>query len=142
MPPGNLGQVELMVLSALGWSIQDVTVASVLDTLVCLLGYEQSSSYKSGCYEQMHVVRESSRLLLAKAFRGESFWSARVLDCSFKSWLPLVTHLRFSSEDKTRFSYILGQLLFCATLDCQGMWLTTVALALQTPRTIASGPQF
>lgn len=73
MPPGCLGEVELMVLSALGWSIQDVTVASVLDTLVCLLGYEQSSLYKSGCYEQMHVVRESCRLLLAKALRGNAF---------------------------------------------------------------------
>ena len=71
MPPANLGEVELMVMSALGWSTQDVTVASVLDVLVCLLGYEQSSSYKSGCYEQMHVIRESCRLLLAKAFRGK-----------------------------------------------------------------------
>ena len=72
MPSGNLSQVELLVLTALGWGIQDVTPVSVLDTLICLLGYEQSSTYKAGCYEQMHVVRESCRLLIAKAFRGKA----------------------------------------------------------------------
>ena len=71
---GDLRKVELMVLTALDWRTHDLTAASVLDTLVCLLGYQQNSVFQTGCYEQMHVVRESCRLLLAKALRG-GFWN-------------------------------------------------------------------
>lgn len=87
MPLGNLGQVELMVMSVLGWGMQDVTAAKVLDTLICLLGYEHTSVNTAGCYEQMHVVRESCRLLIAKAFRGDAlFMSQRRLKQN--NWLP------------------------------------------------------
>lgn len=72
---GDLRKMELMVLSALGWRIQDVTAATVLDTLVCLLNFKHSSALHTGCYKQMHLIRESSKLLLAKAFRGGSHTS-------------------------------------------------------------------
>ena len=68
--PGHLRQVELFVLSTLEWRTHDVTAAAILDTLVCLLGYQHSSTLQLGCYKQMHTLRESSKLLLAKAFRG------------------------------------------------------------------------
>jgi len=60
--------MELMVMSALGWKVQTVTAATVLDTLCCLL-HVNGSMQDNSC-EQMHVFRETCKLILAKALRG------------------------------------------------------------------------
>lgn len=67
--PEELRAVELAVLAAVGWRLQTVTAASVLDTVICLLDYQQSNL--PSWYEQMHLLRESSRFLVARALRGE-----------------------------------------------------------------------
>jgi hypothetical protein len=67
--PKDLPKMELMVMSALGWKIQTVTAATVLDTLACLLDF-QDSMQNDSC-QQMHIVRETCKLILARALRGK-----------------------------------------------------------------------
>ena len=82
--PKDLFQMELMILSCMDWQIHAVTSASILDTLICLLGYQQNSSVLADSFEQMHSVKESCKLLLAKTLRGMSK--------TFKSLPCCITH--------------------------------------------------
>jgi hypothetical protein len=67
--PKDLPKMELAVLSTLGWKVQTVTAAAMLDTLVCLLEFQGNKEFDS--IEQTYVVRENCKLVLAKALRGD-----------------------------------------------------------------------
>jgi len=79
--PKDLAAMELLVMGAMEWRIQAVTPAAVLDILACLLDFQgdgpegqlQDEVVEDAC-QRMHMVRETSKLILAKALRGELPW--------------------------------------------------------------------